>query len=647
MRVLAFDYETCLLQPGQAAPPAVVLSTTDRPGWGSETLAHARFNRTQVRDTLGIALSDKQTLVAGANVEFDLGVTVREFPELWETVFDAYEQNRVIDVLHNQKLIDIATDDYFKNRGSYNLGALAKRLCGYDLEKDTWRLYYGKFMDVPLERFVDHARIVRPHDPNPQGVIEYPRWDARSTYDALGVQCTHHNDLLEDAYRQARAGWWIYLMHAHGFKTDLRQVQSLRRRVEKERDELAFVLRAHGLLRLDGTRNTKAAADRMVEVCNAKGIAVKMTEGGEESEPGVALDEDACLVAGDDVLKSYARYSSLNTIYTKDIPALSKPLIQARFEVLVETGRTSCSGGKSKGKGKAKALDEFQLQNVRKEPGVRECFVPRDGNWLLSVDYGQMELHAWSQACLRLVNFSAMAEALNRGIDVHVLFGCTRVNGLDYDESVKNKKKDPYKDHRQMAKAANFGFPGGLGAGAFMEYARATYGVIIEKDRAKSLRREWMETWPESDAYFNFVKGLVGHDRNYGTVSHLFSNRLRGGVHFTNACNSYFQGLAADTAKAAGFLLSRACYVDRNSVLYGSRIVNFVHDEFILEVPIHLAHECAQETVRLMEQAGRQWMPDVPPRAEPALMKRWMKAAEPVYDANKRLIPWEPKEKAA
>jgi len=59
--------------------------------------------------------------------------------------------------------------------------------------------------------------------------------------------------------------------------------------------------------------------------------------------------------------------------------------------------------------------------------------------------------------------------------------------------------------------------------------------------------------------------------------------------------------------------------------LSGCRIVDFIHDEFLFEVPTDRAHEAAWAANEIMEATGRVWMPDVPPRSEPALMTCWTK----------------------
>jgi DNA polymerase I-like protein with 3'-5' exonuclease and polymerase domains len=129
-------------------------------------------------------------------------------------------------------------------------------------------------------------------------------------------------------------------------------------------------------------------------------------------------------------------------------------------------------------------------------------------------------------------------------------------------------------------------------------------------------------------------------------VRHLFSHRLRGLAPYTVACNSFFQGLAADGAKAALFEVAKRQYGDPASPLFGTRTVNFIHDELLVEVPEDWAHEAAMELQRVMIDAFNGWVPDVPVRAGVSLMRRWSKNAEPLWEGG-RLVPWENREAAA
>ena len=132
--------------------------------------------------------------------------------------------------------------------------------------------------------------------------------------------------------------------------------------------------------------------------------------------------------------------------------------------------------------------------------------------------------------------------------------------------------------------------------------------------------------------------------------------RVRGGVGYCDGCNSYFQGLAADGAKAAMFYITQECYLGFGtawprdgrapSPLYGSRVVACIHDEFLLEVRDDAnAGAAADRLAAVMVEGMARYIPDVPIKAEPVLMRRWLKGAKPVRDASGRLIPWEPKER--
>ena len=123
----------------------------------------------------------------------------------------------------------------------------------------------------------------------------------------------------------------------------------------------------------------------------------------------------------------------------------------------------------------------------------------------------------------------------------------------------------------------------------------------------------------------------------------VFTNRFSAGMRYSQLCNRRFQGLGADCAKAALWAVTRACYVEPESPLYGCRVVAFVHDEVIAEAPYERAAAAAKELGRVMcAAANEQYLAKVPVRTAPQIMTIWSKSAEPVYDANGELLPWSP-----
>jgi DNA polymerase I-like protein with 3'-5' exonuclease and polymerase domains len=193
---------------------------------------------------------------------------------------------------------------------------------------------------------------------------------------------------------------------------------------------------------------------------------------------------------------------------------------------------------------------------------------------------------------------------------------------------------------RQVGKIGNFGFIGGLGPNGLVLFALKGYGVKISFDSAARLKEIWLRSWPEFKYYFKWVQSMVGRHKYGGNIQQLFSNRYRGKTTFTAACNSFFQGLAADAAKEAGWYICKAMYCDKTSPLYGFRLVNFIHDEFIGEGPEDRAPEAAEEMSKIMIQVAQKWMPNLKIRAEPCLMDCWSKKAKTIRDENGKLKTW-------
>ena len=160
----------------------------------------------------------------------------------------------------------------------------------------------------------------------------------------------------------------------------------------------------------------------------------------------------------------------------------------------------------------------------------------------------------------------------------------------------------------------------------------------ISEKRAVELREELFRMWPEMTLYFKFINNCIGCDK--GTIAHMVSKRVRGGVTFTQACNTFFSGLSADACKLALFEVSKRSYINTNSSLYGSRPVMYIHDEIIMESPIDKAPQAADELALVMREKMRLYTPDIPIKTTVAIMDRWYKDAEEVRDKDGNLLVW-------
>ena len=703
---LAFDSETALIRPAQMAP-ALACLTYATPNSPARLIATDNGGAA-CRASLAAWLADPALVLVGANVAYDFAVVGAAFPELLPAIFAAYDADRVTDVQIRQRLLDIAGGVYmgrFATGGvfikhTYDLEALAKRLAGIVLQKDAWRLSYAEFIGTPLEAWPARAlevqakaRVtladleaawapdkVRPRDvpravkerleglreiiaSDPNRCVEYPLDDARATLAVYQAQ-EKHAAYLADQYRQARAAFWLHLGSAWGLRTDAVGVETLRAATQEGYDALEDELRGLGLIRADGSRDTKLAKRRMIEVCRREGLTIRRTDGhadegkckrldgvsvpdgSDECEEHVCLDADACNATEDDVLESYARISELKKVLTNDVEALSKGVaypIHTRYG-MAETGRTTSS--------------KPNIQNLRRLPGIREAFVPRPGRVFMAADYPQLEAYTWAQCCRSWLGESRLAEALNAGLDPHLMLTAT-ILGIDYADAVARYDGGDQEvaDLRQLAKAGNFGFPGGMGAATMLRTTVKQLSAMGRKDviarlgldlaRMERLKEEWLATWPEARLYFQLVKswGPPFPEKYKASVRTLWTERVRGGATYCAACNNGFQALGVDCAKRAGWLIAKAQYTDPTSPLYNSRTVAFVHDEFIGEVDdTPQAHDAAYAMAALMAQGANEYLPDVPipvKRIKPVLMRRWSKDAKPTFGVEGRLVPWE------
>lgn len=623
-RLVSLDSETCLIRPGLQAPPAVCFQF--KTSTNVESIVHARLERDRLRAMLSEFLSE--WTITGHNAAYDLCIVASEFPELFPAIFDAYESGRILCSLQRERLLDIAEG---VDRRVYDLGSVASRYRNVPPadKNDPWRLRYGELLGIPVAEW-------------PSEAVSYAIGDVRTQYAVHNEQSARAArlgpDYLQDEGRQAAADFWLKLCSSWGVHTDLNAVRvyELRERaaLEAERENLI----REGLVRADktGTRNMKLAQTIMEQACIRAGLEVPTTATG-----AVSLDADSIALTGDELLESFQRYGAAKGVLSR-IERLKfgeRYPIQPRYTCLNKTGRTSCSQGDTDDENPSSY--GFQLQNPPRVEGCRECFVPRPGRWFVFCDYSGMELRTWAFACLRLVGHSRLAEVLNSGKDPHTDLGAGLKGwSYGYAEAVyrgdhgKELRKG-FKDHeRQTAKIANFGYPGGMGPTTLVVQARAQYGVRITPDEAKELRDAWRNNWPESWDYFAFINQLLqGGERT--TLQHLLSNRYRGGAAYCEAANSFFQGLAADIAKHAGFRIARECYAVHGSPLYGCRIWNFAHDEFMLEVPAdpYRATLAADRLRFLMLDTARQWMPELEAGidAEATIALRWSKSAETKY----------------
>ncbi len=564
---------------------------------------------------------------------------------------------------------------------------------------------------------------------------------------------------LHDLARQCYAAWALHLGDAWGFNVNQASVDALEAKYAANRAAESQPFIDAGVIRDDGSENTSVTKKLVAEAYGARDACPKCNATGKVPSPktngktkincdvcqgtalllppevprtdkgGIGTGRDVLQESGDEFLMSKAEFDEGEKILTTYVPLLRRGRVcvycnqhgtkksehletcptwagtepawrpvplNPRSNTLVETGRCSYADG---------------IHGLPRKGGVRECFEARPGYVFSSEDFTAGELVMHAQNCIWLVGYSKLAIALNQGLDAHLALAGTML-GKNYDEmlALKKAKNKLADDNRQAAKAANFGFAGGMAELTFTLRKRSEPGLftpcengpdvqkgvrgykglrtcivmdgntrcgiikVTEYNRApcppvclrclesaKRLREFWFQQWPENnrrDGYFALIPKLL--EANNQEITQHKTKRVRGAVDFCEGANGFFQSMLADAMKNAYCQISRECY-DRTvrvqnsefmtskyaggpSPLFGSRPILLAHDETIAEHPESVAHDAATRVSEIMVEAERFMAPDLAQacKAEPTLMRKLYKGAEPVFDANNRLIPWEP-----
>lgn len=632
MRTLVgYDSETYPVAPGRKAPPMVCGSFA-----GGDLAGPVVELASAAKRRVWELLHRQDVELVGANIAFDLGVLCQEDPAFFPVVFRALDEGRIWCVTTYEALRAVSIDrrHYDPEIGSVPKFSLAECVLKYvgrdrSAEKkgpDVWRGRYRELEGVPVERW-------------PVEAVRYCEADALDPLLVRAAQLEATDGELPLARESFRHAFAFYLMGARGVRTDAVAVAELEARLVEAVEAARPRLVEAGLLRKDGSENTKVTKGRVLALLgDGAPLTAKGKEVAEERDltPAERLKYTSTaeavleLVAGQDRILDLWREVKADRKELSDfVPKLragAELPINPRWNAIVDTFRASCSGP--------------NLQQQPRRPGVRECFVPRPGFLYCASDYHVAELCSLAQLLLDLFGFSTMAEEIRAGRDLHLVFAA-ELAGLSYEETVRRYRAGDarIKELRSAAKVANFGIPGGLGVDSLVSFARG-YGVILTREEATDLRDRWLSRFPEMRRYFQWISQQCAG----GSFTHIHPRTgfVRGGVRYCDGANHGFQHLTACGAKDALYLVAREAYTDPTSPLYGSYPVIFVHDELIVEVRQDRAAAAAARISAIMVEAMSKYTPDIPSRADAALMRRWYKAAEPEHNAAGELVPWEP-----
>lgn len=565
--------------------------------------------------------------------------------------------------------IDISDKKVSLGEGGKILDADGVDITGTSKAASIWRLRYKELDRVPLNQW-------------PQDAIEYAISDA--TY-ARQVWVRQEEKRARKGYfsmnsesLQVYADTALRISTANGFNVDQAQVAKVQGQIGERLSKIEPILVENGIIKSNGSVNTRVV----------KGIVSEVWEGWLDRSPlltnkgDIATNKEVMEIISqfDHRLDLYAERQLLSKITNSFLPALKGPRVWTNFDILKETGRTS-STGSSVRKGRAPAYVAVNSQQIPRRPGIRESFLPPhpnkeapDGYVIASVDYGALELCGVAQSTFNILGWSVHRDRINDGYDLHSFLG-SRLAML-YEPQIVNHQTDhtaayqymierladqiPDNDQsseaedrryirkrakhfRNLAKPVGLGYPGGLGEKTMCVFARTVYKVDISLDESAAFKRIWFELYPEMVEYFKWVNQQIDRRNKDEDGYNLYAYatpgfyRFRSGATYCATANgASMQSLSADGAKRGVCWIQRACCGGLNAsnpyrILDQCAHLTFIHDENLVAIPRDsMMTERAIAVKQLMIEAMGIHMPDVKISAEPALMGRWIKAAEPI-----------------
>lgn len=298
-------------------------------------------------------------------------------------------------------------------------------------------------------------------------------------------------------------------------------------------------------------------------------------------------------------IEQFREFSKLKSTYVDALPKLAdeKNRIHSNFaQDVTTTGRLSSSNP--------------NLQNIpiRSELGrrIREGFVAKKGNLLVSADYSQFEL----RLAAVLANDEPLIETFEKDLDIHAKTA-SEVFGVPIDEVSK--------EQRRVAKIINFSVLYGVGA----HNLSGTIGVgfyeakkyIEEYFNAHKPIRELMDNTLKKAQDEGFVETFFGRRRPMLDIKS--SNFMIREMAKRAAQNMPIQGTEADLMKRA--MLA----VDEKIVKagLGEQILQ-IHDSILVEVPAENAKKVAEILKQQMENVSPEL--NVKLKVEVSIGKDWL-----------------------
>lgn len=406
-------------------------------------------------------------------------------------------------------------------------------------------------------------------------LLEYAAMDAAVTAEVYLRQRPHERLLTDLLMPASRA---LLKAEAEGVGLDLEGAIELRDNLRRQDADITEQVSAYG-----PAETPRQVAELLYETFQLP--VLEHTPTGKPRVTGSILRRLGHPVA--DVLADRAKIR-------KGISAFLDPWINAVDVVNPRLYSTFRLAGTATGRlssGGAEGSAGINLQQIPRDPRYKRLIQARPGYILAELDYSQIEL----RVAAHLSGDPRMVDIYRKGGDIHA----TTAKGV-------TGKQFPSKSDRTKAKAVNFGFLYGMGAGSFRDYARDSYGVGLSEEEAAEYRKRFFELYSglpkwhkrvKEEALRNgYVRTLFGRVRYLDGIRHWSGSRK--GEALRQAVNTSVQSVASDMMILALGMIHRLIVV---SPKYDAKIIATVHDSVLLEIKEEGAEKTARKAKYIME----------------------------------------------
>lgn len=449
MSQVAIDFETHLIGPDSISPKPVCLSYYN----GSQ----GKVLKGSDMEPFLFSIFNSEDIIIAQNLKFELLVIYKWFPKLRKFIWNKLDKGQLYCTKIYEQLIDCNVDKQLK---SYSLDKLVLHYLNINISEDkkdpdAWRLRYHELEDVPLNEW-------------PKKAYDYSMDDSIYAYKIYHCQV---KKLILNFSLSVKAEFALNLMAQHGIQVEQKRVQLL------EKEIYDILIPSYNYLIDKGfCERQKKDPNKISKKMKLlrEYIEENIKEKKYTAKGAIATDSESLKIYNDlnedEIIKAFLninKYEKVLSAFTSNLKQ-ADPYIYTEYNAVVDTGRTS-----------SRRSSFYPSVNIQQMPrkvdnvtyDIRNCYIPRDGYFICSIDYNGLELAATANQLYTVYGKSPLRDVVNGGdepTDLHSKFACKVMSIKEkrivtYEEFVKNKKLDTYAKYRQMCKPLNLGFPGGIG----------------------------------------------------------------------------------------------------------------------------------------------------------------------------------------